>query len=1080
MVVKLRRSQKSQVGSQKGKRPWAGAQWRVVSGKWEETMSSGLPSRLLSSPTVNLQSSIFNSPAPSTQHLAPETIRLNLVGANPHARIVGVEKLGSKSNYFIGNDPKKWRTNVPNYAKVLVKEVYPGIDQVFYGKGSEARSQESGGLEFDFIVHPGADPKAIRLAAETDNWKLENGKWRLETGNSKLETSPDGRVLLRTDAGEVRLGKPVVYEAESTVSSPESTAAFSRQSTIDNRQSLQGQYKLTASNELRFELGTYDPTKTLVIDPRLNFISTFGGDEAAEGKAVAVDSAGNSYVAGLGGGTGFPTTPGSFDTTPSNAFVQEIDLSGNLVYSTFLAGTTGLTEAFGIAVDSSGDAYVTGRTSDTDFPLMNPFQATLAGATDAFVTELNPTGSGLIYSSYLGGALGNTEQENGQTGYGIAVDSIGSAYITGATNSSDFPTTPSAFQTVFGGGTCGPTTTPYPCDDAFASKVAPGGGSLVYSTFLGGSNIDDGNGIAVDAAGNAYISGYTTSFNFPVLAPFQPSCVPFAGSPTLCSNAFVTQIDPSGSALVFSTYLGGSCGDHAQGVALDSTGDVYVAGYTCSSDFPTANAFQGSNKSTATPPFTAFITQFSLGGAGLVYSTYLGGSGNDGAYDIAVDSLGEAFVAGFTNSTDFPVSNALQATSGGAVSNSFVSGFQAGGSGLIYSTYLGGGAGTNTEAFGIAVDGQGDAWVTGLTNATTFVAAITRPEVVHRYVPPRPLATSAVTAALAGSIALDMARVHPAPASLAFETQVVGATSAPQTLTISNPGTAPLTFTAITASDGFSVPSGGSCSTSSPVAPGGNCTVDVAFAPTAGGNLTGTLTLTDNGIGSPHSVPLSGIGQDFTLVTNQSSATLKAGVTATILFSVAPQGGFNHPLDLTCADPAPHSTCTITPASVTPNPASGATTVVSITTTAPSQVAPRGPNGPWPIAGHRPALQLWVFALALLALLAVAAMSSSPPAAALLRRRRPHLVDSRWSLPSAKAGGGNDVGAGMTEKPQSLWKAKLCATCFALALLLVLVWAACGGGGQPGTPAGTYTVTLKALDTQANLSHSTTVTLTVQ
>ncbi|PYV14863.1 MAG: hypothetical protein DMG21_16965 [Acidobacteria bacterium] len=304
---------------------------------------------------------------------------------------------------------------------------------------------------------------------------------------------------------------------------------------------------------------------------------------------------------------------------------------------------------------------------------------------------------------------------------------------------------------------------------------------------------------------------------------------------------------------------------------------------------------------------------------------------------------------------------------------------------------------------------------------------------------------------MAGAIALDMARMNATPASLSFGSEVANTTSAPQTVTVSNPGTAPLTFSAITPSNSFTVASGGTCSTSAPVPVKASCTVKVAFAPTMGGATTGTLTLTDNGIGSPHTVALSGTGEDFTLTTNQQSATVKVGGTATFTLSIAPESGFNQAVSFGCAGLPAHTTCAASPASITPSSTSASTATVTITTTAPSELGPQsrqrplGPPGPLPWA-HRyaPLQMLWPLALAVLA---VAASCVSPLRSISARRSSP---------------------------PQ------LNRVALALTLLLVLAWAGCGGT-EPirlaGTPPGNYSLTLTAAS--GNLSHSTTVKLTV-
>jgi Abnormal spindle-like microcephaly-assoc'd, ASPM-SPD-2-Hydin/Beta-propeller repeat len=793
------------------------------------------------------------------------------------------------------------------------------------------------------------------------------------------------------------------------------------------------------------------PTKRLAVDPALKFVSLFGRDATIY--PIAVDHDGNSYVGGTTYVAGFITTPGVFEPTCPNggncAFVAKIDPSGALVYSTYLSGSSGDDVIYGIAVDSAGDAFVTGSAVSTDFPTTpGAFQPTCASylqngisfCAAAFVAELNPAGSGLVYSSYLGGSSGNPTSTNNnlwvgnqQYGTAIAVDSTGAAYVTGQTFDSDFPTTPGAFQTTFGGGTCGTSTLPLPCIDAFITKVAPGGESLTYSTLLGGSGADQTLGIVVNQAGNAYATGGTTSQNFPVLNAFRPACTANSASTSgECENSFVTELNESGSGLVFSTYLGSSCTDGALGLALDPAENIYIAGYTCSTDFPTLNAFQASNASTATPPNNAFVTQLAPGGGSLVYSTYLGGSGADFGIGIAVDGFGEAFVTGDAGSSDFPVVNAIQSTNQGALAAAFVTGFQAGGQGLIYSTYLGGGAGTSTGVFGIAVDSQGDAWVGGDSDASTFPAAVSRSVAVRRYGSPTSQATTNSTspAAMAAAISLDAARVSAAPASLAFEPQLVTGTTASQPVTISNPGVAPLQFSDISASSNFSVASGGTCSTSGSVAANGSCTVNVAFAPTVGGNLTGSLTLTDNGIGSPHTVALSGTGTDFALAASPASRTINAGQSATFTLNVNPVAGFNQAVALACTGAPQQSTCRLASNSATPDGTNPASVTVTVTTTGRGMVIPDPPRTPpapgWP--------EGWLVLLALLSV-ALTALQLGPRQRAL--------------------------------------------TALASCALLALLCTACGGGGgaPTGTPAGTYTLTLTG--SAGTVSRQATETLTV-
>ncbi len=360
-----------------------------------------------------------------------------------------------------------------------------------------------------------------------------------------------------------------------------------------------------------------------------------------------------------------------------------------LLYSTYLGGS-GNDGGNGIAVDGSGNTYVTGFTLSAKFPTSNPLQANLGGTQNAFVTKINAVGSTLIYSTYLGG-------NEFDFGFGIAVDGSGNAYVTGQTGSTNFPT-------------ANPLQGSNGLANAFVAKISNTGDKLLYSTYLGGSVNDSGQGIALDALGNAYVTGYATSTNFPTKNPFQSSL----GSQSPGSqNAFVAKINAAGSALVYSTYLGGSGPDQGRGIAVDGSGNAYVTGITQSTNFPTANPLQATNGG----GYDAFVTKINAAGSALVYSTYLGGSGTDNGFAIAVDVSGNAYVTGNTTSTNFPSTNPMQATIGG-VQDAFVTKINAAGLAYVYSTYLGG---SGTEyGEGIAVDVSGNAYVTGNTNSTNF------------------------------------------------------------------------------------------------------------------------------------------------------------------------------------------------------------------------------------------------------------------------------------------------------------------------------------------------------------------------
>src|SRR2546428_175288 len=484
---------------------------------------------------------------------AGTVLRMKLVVANPAPAVAGVGELPGKSNYFVGNDPKKWRANVPTYAKIEYRDVYPGVNLVYYGNQRQ--------LEHDFVVSPGADPKAITLAFE---------------GMDGVAIDGLGDLVLRADGGGVRLRKPFVYQEQD-----------------GQRAVIPTRYVLKAERQVAFEVAAYDATKPLIIDPVLAYSTYLGGSGGDQGFGVAVDAVGNAYVTGFAGSSDFPTTAGAFQTAfgggEADALVTKLNPTGAaLVFTTHLRGGGGDDEGFGMAVDATGNAYVTGQTLSTNFPTTaGTVQPGFAGTIDAFMTKLNPTGSGLVYSTYLGG-------DSDDLGNGIAVDATGNAYVTGLTFSTNFPTTPGAFQ-----------TTPKFASDAFVVKLNAAGTALVYSTFLGGDGFDQGHGIAVDAEGNAYATGGTSSTNFPTTTgAFRTT---FGGR----SDAFVTKLNGDGSALVYSTYLGGFSSDRGNAIAVDAAGNAYVAVLTFSTNFPTT---PGAVRETFGGIFDAFMVKLNPAG----------------------------------------------------------------------------------------------------------------------------------------------------------------------------------------------------------------------------------------------------------------------------------------------------------------------------------------------------------------------------------------------------------------------------------------------------------------------------------
>jgi hypothetical protein len=627
-------------------------------------------------------------------------LRMQLIGANRTPRATGLDELPGRANYFIGKDPTKWRTELPLYAKVKYENVYPGVDLVYYGN--------QGRLEYDLIVAPGVDPRVITLSFQ---------------GADRVEQDVDGDLVIRSAAGVLRQSKPIIYQEIDGIRKP-----------------VPGRYVLKSAHQIGFDVAAYDPNHPLVVDPTLIYSTYLSGSADTLVHAIAVDQTGSAYVTGCTTSTDFPTTPGAFQTSfqannpnpdppltsvQPNAFVTKFNPQGSgLVYSTYLGGGTLVACGSGIAVDSSGNAYVTGL-SDIDFPItQGAFRTDPREDIDAFVTKLNPNGSVLLYSTYLGGRFPTPNNFSEDDGSAIAIDANGNAYIAGRTRSIDFPTTPGAFQTSFHGRFAG-----------FVTKMNPQGTALVYSTYLGDPAPVDVNhdftviwGLAVDQGGHAFVVGQTSSPNFPT----TPGALQrtFGGGDF---DAFVTKLTPDGSGLVYSTYLGGqgTCAqrfsgclgdDVALAIALDAAGHAYVTGSTGSTNFPIVGPIA---QKPSLPAVNAFVSKLSPDGKSLLYSTYLGGgqpqfdqpvvtTGNA----IAVDPAGNAHVAGGTKFDGFPTTNgAFQTRFAGGDSDAFLTKLDPTGAVLLYSTYLGGSFGD--EANGIALDPAGNVYVAGTTGSGT-------------------------------------------------------------------------------------------------------------------------------------------------------------------------------------------------------------------------------------------------------------------------------------------------------------------------------------------------------------------------
>ncbi|MEO8024955.1 MAG: SBBP repeat-containing protein [Bryobacteraceae bacterium] len=613
-------------------------------------------------------------------------------GADPRAVMQPEEKLAGRASSLIGSASSKWTIDAPTWRRLRVKNLYPNIDLVYYGNHRQ--------LEFDFVLAPGAEPSRIRMTFES-------------AASVRIAENGDLRI------GGFRQHRPVVYQEIHGV-----------------RRKINGWFRVEGKT-VRFELAAYDHAQSLTIDPVLSYSTFLGGSNTDAAYAMAVDSTGNTYIAGETYSIDYPrlgqtqTYQGSKDI-----FVTKLNSAGTaVVYSTYIGGSSN-DAARAIAIDSGGSVYLTGQTYSVNFPTTGgSYQLNNAGNADAFVLKLNAVGNGFIYSTYLG-AAGN------EMGLAIAVDSGGAAYVAGYTDSTAFPVTAGAAQAAHRGGIY----------DGWIVKLSAAGSTRVYGTYIGGAGLDVVNAIAIDTAGNAYVAGQTDSADFPVVNAYQASR---AGN----SDAFLAKINASGSAFTYSTYLGGTSADQAFGVAVDSSGNAYVAGSTYSSNFPVTNgAFQTAWQGL----YDAFVTKVNATGSGLVYSTYLGAAGNDIATAVRVSSAGLAWVAGYTDSTSFPLQGAVQSTNRGG-RDGFVTALSATGASISFSTYLGGSAEDVITA--LAVDSASNAYVTGYTASTdmTVTAGVFQPVMVRSY--------DAFVAAIRQSAATPPTSLSVSPASGTGTTQ---------------------------------------------------------------------------------------------------------------------------------------------------------------------------------------------------------------------------------------------------------------------------------------------------------------------
>ncbi len=605
------------------------------------------------------------------------TLHLQLAGSAPE----GAAELPGKMNYLLGNDAAHWQTNIPTYGSVVYRNVNPGVDLLFHGGNKQ--------LEYDIVVSPGADARLVRL---------------LFSGAKGLKLD-GGDLLFRLDGGRtVRHHRPAIY-----------------QETRDGRRAIAGSYRIRGRHngayEVTFDIEPFDTALPLVIDPVLSFTTFFGGASNTRGnvsQAIALDTEGNVYITGNtdSGNTGLPVTPGAVQPTSggsSDVFVAKLDASGTtLLYCTYLGGADS-DAGLGIAVDASGNAYVAGETRSTNFPVSsNAFQKTYGGGSfDAFAVKLNPTGTALLYSSYLGGS---TEDH----AYSVALDPAGAAYLTGSTNSTNFPVL-NAYQAAI---STNPNSTSI-ANDIFVTKISAAG-AIVYSTYYGGASADAGKAIFVDSNGFAYVTGSTsstpgnvsTSLVLPTTAGTFTN--PNSGlNKALCSaGGFILRLNPNGSR-AFAACFGGLSSVTPNAILANSDGFAAVAGGTTTGEtsFPLVTPLQAKLAGKE----DAFLALFDTKLATLAYSTYLGGTSTEKCFSLAGDDDGNVYIAGWTDSDTFPTVNALPVSVGpppGSDHRSYISKIAYDGQSLVWSTFFGATGGYD-ELAAMAVDASGNVYATG-------------------------------------------------------------------------------------------------------------------------------------------------------------------------------------------------------------------------------------------------------------------------------------------------------------------------------------------------------------------------------